>query len=82
MNVTKIKSEEDAIIVAKEELAKTGQKGKLEVLYVWRFGPKDTSLKKEGWMVFFESNLPEGFEAEIGVALYPSIGEVRIPELR
>jgi hypothetical protein len=82
MNINSVQSEEDAILVAKEELSKTGQQGELEVLYVWKLGPKDTSMKKEGWMVFFKSNLPEGFEPEIGVAIYPSIGEVRIPELR
>jgi hypothetical protein len=81
MNVSAIQCEEDAILVAKEELLKTGHKGEPEVLYVWKFGPKDTSIKKEGWMVLFKSNLPNGFEPEVRVKLYPSLGQVHIPEL-
>jgi hypothetical protein len=50
MNINSVQSEEDAILVAKEELSKTGQQGELEVLYFWKIGPKDTSMKKEGRM--------------------------------
>jgi hypothetical protein len=81
MNIEKIQSKEDAILVAKEELLKTGQTGDPEVLYVWKFGPKDTSIKKEGWMVIFKSNLPKGFELEVRVQLYPSLSQVHIPDL-
>jgi hypothetical protein len=81
MNIKTIKSEEDAILVAKEELLKTGQTGDPEVLHIWKFGPKDTSIKKEGWMVIFKSNLPKGFEPEVRVQLYPSLSQVHIPDL-
>jgi hypothetical protein len=81
MNTKTIQSKEDAIKVAKKELLKMGQKDAPKVLYVWKFGSKDTSIKKESWVVVFKSNLPKVFELEVRVQLYPSIEKIHIPDL-
>lgn len=80
MNIKEVKSSEDAVVVAREELKRIGENPDLSVLHVMKFGPKDTSLKTEGWWVIFALDMP-GFEPDMRVEIYPSLGLARVPDI-
>jgi hypothetical protein len=82
MKISEIQTEEDAVMVAKELLSKNGRKVDLEVLYAQKVGKKCLSLRKEGWLVSFKLDVPEGFEPNMfDVELYPSLEKFVIPPI-